>query len=177
MANKGKSSEKEIDENKIDKDIIDAEKYMLMLKEDLDMQKKKSEEYYDSLKRNMADFDNFKKRIVKEKESLHVCIVSDITGDLLPIMDNFEKALAHDCKDNNFKQGIEMIYSQLKDLITKYGVEELDDVGETFDPEQHEAVVHIDDTKYGEKEIVEVLRKGYKIKGKVIRHSMVKVAN
>lgn len=184
MANKKTESKKtdEIEEiveevEKIEGENIKAEKYIAKLNDDLAEQKKKAEEYYDSLKRNMADFDNFKKRITKEKDSLYVSIVSDIIGELLPAMDNFEKALSNECQDETFKQGIEMIYNQIKEIITKYGAEEIKDVGETFNPDYHEAVMHIDDNNYKEKEIVEVLRKGYKLKGKVVRHSMVKVAN
>ncbi len=156
---------------------LDVEKYIAKLNDDLSEQKKKAEEYYDGLKRNMADFDNFKKRINKEKESLYTSIVSDVIEAILPALDNFEKALCHECQDETFKQGIEMIYSQIKELIVKYGAEEIKAIGEKFNPEYHEAVMHIDDKNYGEKEIIEVLRKGYKLKAKVIRHSMVKVAN
>lgn len=180
MTNKKVDSKKAENKEAVEKlefENIDVEKYIAKLNDDLSEQKKKAEEYYDHLKRNMADFDNFKKRIIKEKDSLYVNIVSDIMEELLPTMDNFEKALSHECKDEKFKQGVEMIYKQIKTLVDKYGAEEISDVGETFNPEHHEAVMHITDDKYGEKEIVEVLRKGYKLKGKVIRHSMVKVAN
>ena len=81
------------------------------------LQKKLADEYYDSLKRNMADFDNYKKRIVKEKESLHTMIVADIVENMLPILDNFDTALAHECADEKFKTGMEMIYSQIKEVI------------------------------------------------------------
>ena len=181
MTNKKTASKKieEIDKEMGDVEVeeLNSEKYIAKLNDDLSEQKKKAEEYYDSLKRNMADFDNFKKRITKERDSLHVSIVSDIIEALLPPIDNFEKALSHECQDEMFKQGMEMIYKQLKDLITKYGVEEIKAMGEVFNPEYHEAVMHISDEQYEEKEILEVLRKGYKLKGKVIRHSMVKVAN
>ncbi len=154
-----------------------ADEYIAKLNNDLMEQRKLADEYYDSLKRNMADFDNYKKRISKEKESLHKVIVAGIVEDLLPILDNFENALTHECVDEKFKTGMEMIYSQIKDVIKKYGVEEIECIGKEFDPMFHEAVMHLEDDKYGEKEIVEIFRKGYKIKDKVIRHAMVKVAN
>lgn len=154
-----------------------ADEYIAKLNEDLEEQKRLADEYYDSLKRNMADFDNYKKRIVKEKESLHTMIVADIVENMLPILDNFDAALAHESSDEKFKTGMEMIYSQIKDVISKYGVEEIQSMGCTFDPMLHEAVMHEDNESYGEKEIIEVFRKGYKIKDKVIRHAMVKVAN
>lgn len=154
-----------------------ASEYIAKLNEDLEEQKRLADEYYDSLKRNMADFDNYKKRIVKEKESMHTMVVAGIVEDLLPILDNFENALTHECNDDKFKTGMEMIYNQIKDVISKYGVEEIESIGKEFDPMLHEAVMHIDDENFGEKEITEVFRKGYKIKDKVIRHAMVKVAN
>ena len=154
-----------------------ADEYIKKLNEDLEEQKRLADEYYDSLKRNMADFDNYKKRIVKEKETLHTMIVADIVENMLPILDNFDTALMHESADEKFKTGMEMIYSQIKEVISKYGVEEIQSMGCTFDPMLHEAVMHEDDDKYGEKEIIEVFRKGYKIKEKVIRHAMVKVAN
>jgi len=154
-----------------------ADEYIAKLNEDLEEQKRLADEYYDSLKRNMADFDNYKKRIVKEKESMHTMIVADIVENMLPILDNFDTALMHESADEKFKTGMEMIYSQIKDVISKYGVEEIQSLNCTFDPMLHEAVMHEDNEEFGEKEIIEVFRKGYKIKDKVIRHAMVKVAN
>ena len=157
--------------------IDKASEYIAKLNEDLEEQKRLADEYYDSLKRNMADFDNYKKRMTKEKESLHTMVVADIVEDLLPILDNFENALTHECTDDKFKTGMDMIYNQIKVAISKYGVEEIECIGKEFDPMLHEAVMHIDDENFGEKEVTEVFRKGYKIKEKVIRHAMVKVAN
>ena len=147
------------------------------LNKELDEQKKKAEEYFDSLKRNMAEFDNFKKRIGKEKESLYSTILSGIVIDLLPVIDNFEKALEAECKDKKYKEGVEMIHTQLMDLLKKNGVEPIKDLGQTFDPEFHEAVMSVSDETKGEKEIVEVLKSGYKLNDRVVRHSLVKVAN
>lgn len=181
MTNK-KRNISEIDDLKeqledVEMEIQDPQQEIAELKEELLKQKEKAEEYYSSLKRNMADFDNFKKRICKEKESLHTSIVSNIIESLLEPIDNFEKALEHNTKDEKFKDGVKMIYKQLKDVMNKYGVEKIKTKGEKFDPEYHEAVMHVTDDKYGEKEIIEVLRKGYKLNGKVIRHAMVTVAN
>ena len=143
----------------------------------MEEQKRLADEYYDSLKRNMADFDNYKKRITKEKESMHTHVVAGIVENLLPVLDNFENALTHECNDEKFKSGMDMIYSQIKDVISGYGVEEIECMNKEFDPMLCEAVMHVDDENFGEKEVVEVFRKGYKIKDKVIRHAMVKVAN
>lgn len=157
--------------------VENAEGYIAKLNNDLLEQKQKADEYYDSLKRNMADFDNFKKRMIKEKESLRTMLLSDIVGDLLPILDNFETALSHKATDESFKEGMQMIYEQIQTTIFKLGVEEIPGVGSDFDPVHHEAVMHVDDKNYREKEVIEVLRKGYKLKDKVIRFAMVKVAN
>jgi len=159
------------------KDTIDTEAYIAKLNQDLEEQKKVADEYIDSLKRNMAEFDNYKKRMSKEKESLYTTILSDVISNLLPVIDNFEKAKDAECSDETYKTGISMIYNQLIDILNKQGVEKIPDLGETFDPEVHEAVMSVLDETKGEKEIVEVFRTGYRMKDKVVRHSLVKVAN
>lgn len=158
------------EENKTDESIA-------KLKEELNAQKEKAEEYFDSLKRNMAEFDNFKKRITKEKAGMYTAVVSDIFSDLLPILDNFDQAMQNKCEDQKFKDGMEMIKNQFFETLSKLGLQEIEALGLEFNPELHEAVMHIEDENFKEKEVVEVLRKGYKIQDKVIRHSMVKVAN
>lgn len=147
------------------------------LKAQLKQEKEKSEEYYEHLKRNMAEFDNFKKRISKEKGMMYNAISADIVGQLLPALDTFEKALSSDTSDESYKDGMVMIYNQILDTLKSIGVEEIEAINTTFDPNFHEAVMHIEDENFGEKEVVEVFRKGYKIGDKIIRHAMVKVAN
>jgi len=169
--------ETEAIESEIKKDTIDTDAYIAKLNQDLEEQKKKADEYVDSLKRNMAEFDNFKKRMNKEKESLYTSILSDVISNLLPVIDNFEKAKDAECTDETYKIGISMIYNQLIELLNKQGVEKIPDLGETFDPEIHEAVMSVTDETKNEKEIVEVFRTGYRLKDKVVRHSLVKVAN
>lgn len=156
---------------------INKDEYIAKLNDDLNEQKKKAEEYFEHLKRNMAEFDNFKKRINKEKDSMYYTITADLVADILPVIDNFEKALNAECKDKNYKNGMEMIYTELKGVLKKLGVEEIEDLGKTFDPNFHEAVMHEEDETKAEKEIVQVFRKGYIINDRIIRHSMVKVAN
>jgi len=147
------------------------------LKRQLKDEREKSEEYYEHLKRNMAEFDNFKKRISKEKDMMYDMIVSNIITDLLPMIDNFEKALDTATSDEAYKDGMTMIHSQLIETLEKLGVEEIKCLNKNFDPNLHEAVMHLEDENFGEKEVIEIFRKGY-IKGdKVIRHAMVKVAN
>jgi molecular chaperone GrpE len=159
------------------KETVDAEAYIKKLNDDLETQKKLAEEYCDGLKRNMAEFDNYKKRMSKEKETLYSSTLSSVISEMLPIIDNFEKAKDAECTDETYKTGISMIYTQLIDMLKKQGVEKIPDLGETFDPDIHEAVMSIEDETKGEKEIVEVFRTGYRMKDKVVRHSLVKVAN
>lgn len=174
MAKTKNESEPEIKEQLEEQN---AEAYIAKLNEDLEAQKKLAEEYYDGLKRNMAEFDNYKKRMNKEKETLYSATLSDVISELLPVVDNFEKAKDAECSDETYKTGISMIYTQLIDMLKKQGVERIPDLGTTFDPEVHEAVMSVQDETKGEKEIVEVFRTGYKMKDKIVRHSLVKVAN
>ena len=131
----------------------------------------------DRYKRVLAEFENFKKRSSKERELLYNSILSDIVESLLPVVDNLENAAKVETEDENYKKGVEMVLKQFKDLLQAKGVEEIKTVGETFDPGLHEAVSSIRDENLGEKEIAQEYRKGYKIGDKVIRHSMVVVAN
>ena len=147
------------------------------LKAQLKEEKEKSDEYYEHLKRNMAEFDNFKKRISKEKDMMYNTISADIISELLPILDNFDKALNAETADESYKNGMAMIYNQFNETLQKLGVTRDLVLNKVFDPNFHEAVMHIEDESFGEKEIVEVFRKGYKIGDKIIRHAMVKVAN
>lgn len=172
-----KSKTEETLETKETVDNKEAEAYIKKLNDDLETQKKLAEEYCDGLKRNMAEFDNYKKRMNKEKETLYSSTLSSVISEMLPIIDNFEKAKDAECTDETYKTGISMIYTQLIDMLKKQGVEKIPDLGETFDPDIHEAVMSIEDETKGEKEIVEVFRTGYRMKDKVVRHSLVKVAN
>ncbi len=150
------------------------------LTKDEELLKQKQEELddvTDRYKRVLAEFENYKKRSSKERELLYNSILSDIVTVLLPVMDNLEKAALAETEDQNYKQGVELVLRQFKDVLASQGVEEIKSVGETFDPELHEAVSSVIDENLGEKEVKEVFRKGYKIGNKVIRHSMVVVAN
>ena len=147
------------------------------LKDTILLQKEQLNEQEDRLKRLMAEFDNFKKRSAKEREGLYNSLVSDIFSSLLPVIDNLEKAAAAQTQDENYKQGVELVLKQFKDVLEANGVKEIEAIGQTFDPELHEAVSSVVDENLGEKEIKEEYRKGYKIGSKVIRHSMVVVAN
>ena len=131
----------------------------------------------DRLKRIMAEFENYKKRSSKERENLYGSIIADIVEKMLPVLDNLEKAVEAKTKDSNYKAGVELVLKQYQDVLTSFGVKKIETVGQTFDPEIHEAVSSVQDDKYGEKEIVQEFRTGYMVGNKVIRHAMVVVAN
>ena len=145
--------------------------------ESLEEIKQELEDTTDRMKRIMAEFENYKKRNTKEREGLYNSLLGDIVSAFLPIMDNLEKASQTKTEDENFKQGIELVIKQFKDTFKNLGVEEIETVGKTFDPEIHEAVCSVQDEKLGKKIVKEEFRKGYKIGTKVIRHAMVVVAN
>lgn len=139
-----------------------------------------AEEYYAQLQRVMADFDNYRKRMSKEKEALYSIISAEIITEFLPVMDNLEKSIGIKGDDETSKawrDGVSMIHRQFYDVLIKLGAEEIKAVGEQFDPNLHEAVQHVDNDAVGENIVVEEFRKGYKLKDRVIRHSMVIVAN
>ena len=139
--------------------------------------KSEYDELDDRYKRILAEFENYKKRSAKERENLYNSILSDVVEVMLPILDNLENAVKVETKDEEYKKGIELVLKQFQDTLKAKGVEEIKALGETFDPELHEAVSSVQDDTKGEKEIVQEYRKGYKIGTKVIRHSMVVVAN
>lgn len=135
------------------------------------------DELNDRYKRLFAEFENYKKRNLKEKETLRNMLVSDIMTSILPIIDNLEKAISTGTEDTAYEEGIKMVLKQLKDVLAYNGVKEIETVGKKFDPELHEAVSHVTDEKLDTNTIKEEFRKGYIIGNKVIRHSMVIVAN
>lgn len=135
------------------------------------------DELDDRYKRILAEFENFKKRSSKERDGLYNSILSDVVEVMLPVVDNLENAAKAETADESYKQGVELVLKQFKDVLKTKGVEEIKAVGEIFDPELHEAVSSIQDDNLGEKEIAQEYRKGYKIGSRVIRHSMVVVAN
>ncbi|HEX2946601.1 MAG TPA: nucleotide exchange factor GrpE [Clostridia bacterium] len=173
--------------NKADKETANTAKELELLKEELkdakneiDKSGKQCAEYLDRLQRMAAEFDNFKKRSVKEKESLYIDAVSDVAGAFIPVMDNVEralKAISADESARTLKDGVEMVFKQFGDVLKNLGVEEIKAVGEQFDPMRHNAVMHAEDESLGHNVVIEEFQKGYIYKDKVIRYSMVKVAN
>lgn len=132
----------------------------------------------DRYMRTLAEYDNFRKRTQKDIESKIAYTKSDILGKILPVIDNFERASSSTDSDfDGYKKGIEMTVNQFIEILKSIGVESFGEVGEKFDPNIHNGVMHIEDEAYGEDEIVDVFMKGYKIGDKIIRPATVKVAN
>lgn len=159
--NQNEKTEKK-EEKKQNKEMVPKEEY---------------DELDDRYKRILAEFENFKKRSGKEREGLYNSILSDVVEVILPVLDNLENAAKVETKDEEYKKGVELVLKQFRDVLSSKGIEEIKTVGETFDPELHEAVSSIQDENLGVQEIAQEYRKGYKIGNRVIRHSMVVVAN
>lgn len=132
---------------------------------------------HDSYLRLAAEYDNYRKRSQKEKDNLYTEIRSETVEKFLPVYDNLERALAQETQDAAFKKGVEMTMNQLVSVMEKLGVESFGAAGESFDPQLHNAVMHIEDESLGENVIAEVFQKGFKVGEKVVRFAMVKVAN
>ena len=131
----------------------------------------------DRFKRMLAEFENYKKRTQKEKENIYGMVTGDVLTTMLPIMDNLEKAAEAKTEDTQYQDGVKLVSRQFAEALKSLGLEEIESVGKKFDPQYHEAVSHIEDKTKGEQEIVQEYRKGYKIGNKVVRYSMVIVAN
>ena len=131
----------------------------------------------DKYLRLLAEYDNYRRRSQKEKESAWSDAKADTAAAFLPVYDNLERALKQETADEAYKKGVEMTMTQLKEVLTKLGIEEIPALGEPFDPNLHNAVMHVDDEDLGENVVVEVFQDGFKLGDKIIRHAMVKVAN
>ena len=145
-----------------------------------DKKDEKIEELTDKLTRQMAEFDNFRKRTEKEKSQMYEIGAKDIIDKILPIVDNFERglgAVTEEEKEDPFVQGMEKVYKQLMTTLDGIGVKPIEAVGKEFNPDFHNAVMHVEDEELGENIIAEEFQKGYMYHDSVVRHSMVKVAN
>lgn len=148
------------------------------MQKQLDEANAKANEYLDKWQRLMAEFDNYRKRSEKEKCDAYDFSVSNTVLEILPIIDNFERALKVESTDKALTAGVQMIYKQMIGMLEKLHVTPIDATGKVFDPNLHNAIAHVDDETVGENIVVEELQKGYLYKeDKVIRHSLVKVAN
>ncbi|MYL33416.1 nucleotide exchange factor GrpE [Pontibacillus yanchengensis] len=181
--NKQKSEEMEDQENVEQEEVIDHPEQEVVedtnpASNEVEQLRQEKDETYQRLLRLQADYDNFRRRSQKEREDDLKYKSQDLVEELLPIVDNFERALQTEVQDDSaksFVEGINMVYRQLKDALNKQGVEEIPAVGEEFDPNMHQAVMQVNDENYESNVVVEELQKGYKLKDRVIRPSMVKV--
>ena len=157
-----------------------SEKKGLFGKKKKDKKDEKIEELTDRVKRQMAEFDNFRKRTEKEKASMDQIGAREVIEKILPVVDNFERGLAtvpEEDATNPYAEGLEKIYKQLMTVLDELGVKAIEAVGQEFNPDFHNAVMHVEDEDAGENVVVEEFQKGYLYKEQVVRHSMVKVAN
>ena len=181
MAEETKVTENETEETSKESEKVKetAPKKEKKSKKDSEIEKLKAEleRKNDVLLRTAAEFDNYKKRTEREKSGVAEYARAGIIKQLLPILDNIDRAAGADRESPDYIKGIELIVKQLEGLSEKLGIEEIAKQGETFDPNLHEAVMHIEDDSFGESEVVEELLKGYICGDRVIRYSMVKVAN
>ena len=139
---------------------------------------KKYNELNDTYLRMLAEYDNYRKRTQKEKDGMFLDGISKTVQTILPVIDNLDRALMAETSDVEFKNGVEMIKKQFITALETLGIKEIDCLGKSFDPNFHNAIMHIDDEQYGENEVIEVFQKGYMYKEEtIIRHAIVKVAN
>lgn len=167
-----KEADKEVD--------TDDKKGFFKKKDKKDKKDLQIEELTDKYRRTMAEFDNFRKRTEKEKAAMYEIGARGIIDKLLPVVDNFERGLAaipEEDKASAVAEGMDKIYRQLTKMLEDAGVKEIEAEGAEFDPNFHNAVMHVEDESLGENVVAEVLQKGYTYRDSVVRHSMVKVAN
>ena len=161
-------------------DSEDPDKKRSFFKKKKDKKDEQIEELTDKVKRQMAEFDNFRKRTEKEKSQMYDMGAKTIVEKILPVIDNFERGLAavpEDNKEDAFVVGMDKIYRQMLTVLEEAGVKPIEAVGAEFDPNFHNAVMHVEDETLGENVVAEELQKGYMYRDTVVRHSMVKVAN
>lgn len=169
-------NEKNLNDEVTQEEVQEEVSVETLLKE-IEKLKQENEKYYEHLQRTAAEFDNYKKRMQKEKEATYNLAVGDVVTKYIEVLDNLEKALLAETTDEKMKEGIELIRKQVVDVMTSLKVERIKTENETFNPEYHEAVMHVEDENYGEQQIIEEFRSGFKMGSRVLRHAMVKVAN
>ena len=163
-----------------DTDSEDSDKKKSFFKKKKDKKDEQIEELTDKVKRQMAEFDNFRKRTEKEKSQMYDMGAKTIVEKILPVIDNFERGLAavpEDNKEDAFVVGMDKVYRQMLTVLEEAGVTPIEAVGTEFDPNFHNAVMHVEDETLGDNVVAEELQKGYMYRDTVVRHSMVKVAN
>lgn len=174
------TAEETVDETVDEAEADDEAPKKGLFKKKKSKQDEKIEELTDQVRRQMAEFDNFRKRTEKEKSQMYEVGAKSIIEKILPVIDNFERGLVavpEEEKDNAFVQGMDKIYKQFLTTLEEVGVKAIETEGMEFDPNLHNAVMHIEDDSLGENMIAEEFQKGYMYRDTVVRHSMVKVAN
>ena len=169
-------TEKTVDEA-VKEETTETEEALSEDKKEIEKLKAEIASLNDKYLRLASEYDNFRKRSQKEKDAIYPDAVASTVEKFLPLSDNFERAMSFECKDEEFKKGMVMIENSLKDIFTALSVEAIGEIGEKFDPNFHNAVMHEESEELGENEISAVFQKGFKIGDKVIRCAMVKVAN
>lgn len=148
------------------------------LEQEVECLEAENKELQEKLLRQMAEFDNFRKRTAREKAETYSDATAKCVSQFIAVVDNFERALASPCEGNeDFKKGVQMIFDQLMQTLNSMGVSEIEAVGKPFDPELHNAVSRVDDENFGDNIVCQVYQKGFQLNDKVIRHAMVVVAN
>ena len=173
-------TEAEVEETEDSEETTEEKKKLFGRKPKKDPRDDKIEELTDRVTRQMAEFDNFRKRTEKEKSAMYEIGAKSVIEKLLPIVDNFERGfstVAEEDKEDSFVKGMEMVYKQISTMFETIGVKPIEAVGQEFNPDLHNAVMHVDDETVGENIIVEEFQKGYTYHDAVVRYSMVKVAN
>lgn len=175
MSKSNKNKEEEIQD--VNETEVIEEASENTLEEETAKLKEENASLQEKLLRHMAEFDNFKKRTAKEKQELASFTKALCLKDVLGVVDNFERALETECKDEEYKKGMTMIFNQLNEFLKAQGIEEIEAFNQPFDPELHNAVNQVEDENFGENTVCNVFQKGYKLGDKVVRHAMVVVAN
>ena len=173
-------TEAEVEETEDSEETTEEKKKLFGRKPKKDPRDEKIEELTDRVTRQMAEFDNFRKRTEKEKSAMYEIGAKSVIEKLLPIVDNFDRGfstVAEEDKEDSFVKGMEMVYKQISTMFETIGVKPIEAVGQEFNPDLHNAVMHVDDETVGENIIVEEFQKGYTYHDAVVRYSMVKVAN
>lgn len=172
--------EAEVEETEAEETEDKKDKKLFKRKPKKDKKDEQIEDLTDKLTRQMAEFDNYRKRTEKEKTAMYEIGAKEVVEKILPVVDNFERGLAavpEDKKDDSFVAGMEMIYKQIMTSLEEIGVKPIEAVGKEFNPDFHNAVMHIEDEELGENIVAEEFQKGYTYRESVVRHSVVKVAN
>ena len=178
MAEKKETKKNEVKKNEAIENEEEVQEVSIKdLNTEIEKLKSENEKYYEHLQRTAAEFDNYKKRVSKEKEKIYSLAVGDVVTKFIAVLDNLDKAVEAETTDPKAKEGFELIHKQMQDIFKNLNIEYNATEKEKFNPEFHDAVMHVEDENFGEQEIVQELRCGYKMGDRVLRHAMVKVAN